>query len=272
MKKITIIAAMMLATVIKSQIVPVHIVETVPEILCKGDSIDVKFVFTNTITPTVPFSIELSMAHGPLLWIDTIFTGYVGSLVSVDTLQTGEPIYETKQKVPQITPAGQWTITANIMSPDYTYITVNQCVATPTIVSYSPASLCPGDTMCISVYDPLHNAFYFNIETQSTWQPNVLYWFETQWGALQSDTMNICYQIPYFLPSGPAMIGLNLESLTPVMLLDCGLGIGESAPDKITEDATYYNLQGIPVEPKKGDFLIWRTKTNQGKIIWNKEN
>lgn len=146
-------------------------------------------------------------------------------------------------------------------------------LAQPTILSFSPHVICPGDTICVKLFDKEKIPFYFNVETQADSPVNILWWQEVYPTGQEPDTIVMCFAIPNYCPQGPAMIGINLESLI-LVTLECGPATSvKTALPEITSplaEVYYTDLQGRRIEPRPREVMVKVIVTPTG-IIRTKE-
>jgi hypothetical protein len=246
-----------LCTFLHAQIIPVTIIETRPEALCTGDTIEVRFVVLAQLQPNQIFKVGVRLDRNNTTLIDTLFTGTLSQLTVVDTISIGL-VYGEKLKIPNQCPVGTWSVSGNILSPNQVTLGIIACNPIPQIISFSPDTLCPGDTICIKLYNPLKDSFNFNWMT--TQGESVIVWTQILTSGNETDTMNYCFRTPDFLylSCGPAFIGIDLINQWPIYI-KCGciinwLGIKQNDPNKLKP--IYYDIMGNRVEPQQGMFLI----------------
>jgi len=136
----------------------------------------------------------------------------------------------------------------------------------PIILSFTPDVFCPGDEICIRVYNPAHEAFYFNIEA-----PNTLYWWEFFPSSDDPDVSVYCFVTPNdgTFEQGIGFIGINLESQFQILIAcDDPVGLSETKWREIPGESKFYDLTGQPCEFKRGELLIEEKGRHRRKIIF----
>ena len=80
---------------------------------------------------------------------------------------------------------------------------------TPTIVYFSPQSVCPGDEVCAKIFNPDKQPFYFNFGSTSGPEP-ILLWYTIYPTGNEPDTMEYCFVVDERLHCGKGYIGCLL--------------------------------------------------------------
>lgn len=135
------------------------------------------------------------------------------------------------------------------------------------ILSYSPESLCVGDSICIEIYNPSKSPFFFNISSNNGTEP-LMVWFDVYPEFDEADTTEYCFVVPENLPCGKAWIGINLVSQLHLNLrCDCGsVNVLEYKADSKTP-AIYYDLYGNKIEPTPNRLIIQQVGSKRKKVV-----
>lgn len=248
------------------QIIPCTIIETQPEAICAGDTLEVRFIVNAPISLTQTFDAAIRLDKNGSTIIDTLYSGTLYNLTVVDTLGIAL-VYGVKFRVPVQCPAGTWFASGNIQSPNQVSVYVNHCLIIPVIISYTPDSLCVGDTICIKVYNPDKNSFYFNMECNNGPAP-VLTWFEVNTAGDEADTVIYCFVVSdKIITCGPGWIGIDLVNQFPIYYkCDC-LWDGIQKTEFNELPPTYTNIYGVKTEFQFNAILIEKRGISRRKVV-----
>lgn len=237
-----------LCSVLLAQPIPVTIVETRPEVLCAGDSVEARFAIIQSVPPNQNFEVRIKLDKGSMTFIDTIFAGTLQNLVVVDTMQIGL-IYGVKFKVPAQCPSGNWFVSGNINAPGQFSFIINQCHKNPIhILTASKDTVCPGvDSICVTIVNPFLDPFYLSFESQGF--PPVLTWIPVYPSSGDNDTSTYCFLVPGWISLGNGFLGIDLESDPnfPIVYWCPGMGIHEWQLNTLTPK--YFTLDNFPTPP-----------------------
>ncbi len=136
-------------------------------------------------------------------------------------------------------------------------------IAQPVIISYTPHAFCPGDDICLTIYNPTGEPFYFNIEA-----PNVLYWFEVYPEPGTPEVSVYCFTTPNLgdLEQGTGYVGINLESQYHIVIY-CPATVGITEWELNSTESKFFDLQGQPCDPERGKLLIEQRGKYRRKVI-----
>ncbi len=281
MKKIKlIIIALLMGVLTRAQIVPVQVLDISPEVLCSGDSTLVRFTIPSPPPPNLQFQVLLILKSGSFILFDTVFTGYTSSLVSTDTMPSGARIYKIKKHIPFGTPAGQWSVSGNILNQNPYIFTINNCGGSfnpcDTIfpgISYS--TLC--HTFCISGTYELNgpncgwerirgqycdtNSFAFKIDNGPlTLTPSIIFTPSVV------GVTNFTLTGTRYINNEPCFQSISWSFTTVACTYTyTDVGVNEYSLNAI--QPIYFNMQGIQVAPCSNQLLIEQVGNRRRKII-----